>query len=131
MQQTEHYSLNLIETSDTFTPQPLNENTQALDAKLADLDTQAGSLNSRVSVLEQVRMVNGTYRGNWKDRVVSVGFTPRVVWIGGTMMTSDTRIIVDEHVCAYITNGGFFLGSYGGNSLNNSSRTYQYVARRW
>ena len=47
MQQTEHYSLNLIETSDTFTPQPLNENTQALDAKLADLDTQAGSLNSR------------------------------------------------------------------------------------
>ncbi len=131
MQQTEHYSLNLIETSDTFTPQPLNENTQAIDAKLADLDTRATGLASRVSALEQVRMVNGTYRGNWKDRVVSVGFTPRVVWIGGTMMTSDTRIIVDEHVCAYITNGGFFLGSYGGNSLNNSSRTYQYVAIRW
>jgi len=35
MQQTKTYKLNLIETSDTFSPDPLNENTEKLEAEVS------------------------------------------------------------------------------------------------
>ena len=38
MQHTDKYKLNLIETSDPFSPEPLNENAQAIEAQLAALD---------------------------------------------------------------------------------------------
>ena len=37
MQQTDKYQFNLIETSDPFSPEPLNENTRALEAQLSSL----------------------------------------------------------------------------------------------
>ena len=36
MQQTETYKLNLIETSDPFSPQALNENTQKLEEVVSE-----------------------------------------------------------------------------------------------
>ena len=35
MQHTDKYNFNLIETSDTFSPEPLNKNTEAIEAQLA------------------------------------------------------------------------------------------------
>ena len=43
MQQTETYQLNLIETSDTFSPAPLNENAQKLEAALTAARTEAAA----------------------------------------------------------------------------------------
>ena len=36
MQQTTTYKLNLIETDDVFSPEPLNQNTQKVEAALSD-----------------------------------------------------------------------------------------------
>ena len=35
MTQTDKYKLNLIETSDVFSPEPLNQNTRAVEAQLS------------------------------------------------------------------------------------------------
>ena len=43
MQQTETYQLNLIETSDTFSPAPLNENAQKLESALTAARTEAAA----------------------------------------------------------------------------------------
>lgn len=86
MQQTNQYQLNLIETSDTFSPAPLNENARKLDAAVAaeaqaraagDANEAAAraaeaaarqnadaALSARVTVLEQPRIAYGKFRGN-------------------------------------------------------------------
>ena len=85
MQQTETYQLNLIETSDTFSPAPLNENTQKLESQLravgAALDTKAAAddhadLDARVTALEAHKVVAGTYTGNGTTATIHLGFTP-------------------------------------------------------
>ena len=43
MQQTETYKLNLIETSDTFSPAPLNENAQKLESALTAARAEAAA----------------------------------------------------------------------------------------
>ena len=76
MQQTDKYQLNLIEASDTFSPAPLNENAQKLEAALAAVRAEAAAadaaLDQRVQVLEAHRYVVG--------KVTTGGFTS----LGGT-----------------------------------------------
>ena len=48
MQQTETCKLNLIETSDPFSPDALNENARTLDAQLARVDAAAAAEKARV-----------------------------------------------------------------------------------
>ena len=64
MQQTKTYKLNLIETSDTFSPDPLNENTEKLEAEVsaeaAARQSSDAALEARVTVLEARRFVAGT-----------------------------------------------------------------------
>ena len=67
MQHTNKYNLNIIETTDAFSPEPLNENIRALetllDAKAAQTDFAA--LAGRVGTLETGRLCwkFGTYPG--------------------------------------------------------------------
>ena len=49
MQQTKNYKLNLIETSDTFSPAPLNENAEKTEAALAALHAADTALTGAVS----------------------------------------------------------------------------------
>ena len=51
MRQTETYKLNLIETSDTFSPQPINENVQTIEAALSAV------------AAEGVKLAAGSYTG--------------------------------------------------------------------
>ena len=73
MQQTETYKLNKPETTDVFTPAPLNENADKLEAALAGID-------SRVTVLEARKLVVGTYKGGQESTLtVELGFRPIMV----------------------------------------------------
>lgn len=68
MKHTDKFDLNIIETTDAFSPEPLNENTQALEALLAAKAAQADfdGLAGRVGALETGRLLwkLGTYSGN-------------------------------------------------------------------
>ena len=74
MQQTETYKLNLIETSDPFSPQALNENTQKIEEVVSE---KLGEMDARVTVLEGKRIVLLVYTGDGtQNRVIQLGFTP-------------------------------------------------------
>ena len=70
MQHTDKYNLNIIETTDAFGPEPLNENTRALEAQLdAVRDEFAAAdadLSVRMGTLETGRLLwkLGSYSGN-------------------------------------------------------------------
>ncbi|MBD5099069.1 MAG: hypothetical protein HDT35_05910 [Clostridiales bacterium] len=82
MQQTETYKLNLIESSDTFSPDPLNENMEKAEEAL-------DGLNQRVTVLETHKIVTGFHEGTG---FVDLGFTPVVVFgIGSNSIGFATR----------------------------------------
>lgn len=108
MQQTETYKLNLIETSDPFSPQALNENTQKLEAVVEKIDT-------RVTVLEGHKAVFGSYNSKLLyDYHHELGFRPKAVivcGIGGnpyiTMVTDTEDGLKQAHVT--ITDTGFFI----------------------
>ena len=111
MQQTNTYKLNLIEKNDPFSPDPLNENAQkveaALDTKADSTETgqyfaslagqisalESGKANAaetsqylsslavRISTLETHRIAVGTYIGDGAERIIDVGFTPPIVFL--------------------------------------------------
>ena len=68
MKHTDKFDLNIIEMTDAFSPEPLNENTRALEALLAAKAAQADfdGLAGRVGTLETGRLLwkLGTYSGN-------------------------------------------------------------------
>ena len=79
MQQTEKYKLNLIEPTDPFLPDGLNQNTQKMeDAMIAHETEVAGALSTmdqRVTVLEGFHFACGRARTNF----IETGFMPRLV----------------------------------------------------
>lgn len=155
MQQTDKYKLNLIENSDTFSPDPLNDNMEkveaafqaASDARAAesaarkDADT---ALSKRVTALELRKLICGSYTGNGKleDRMIQLPFTPIAVLI----CSVDTKIAVREMVIAEqfsqptsasptckIVDGGFMIYFYGNaynypSTLNYANYIYNYIA---
>lgn len=139
MQQTETYKLNLIETSDTFSPAPLNENAQKIEAQLQAVQTaqsvEVAALDQRLTVLEGHKAAAGTYKGNvpfndydsWQS--IQLGFTPRFVIVQSptvcTWMTS-TGYPMDWLA---IEEGGFKVkNSTGNGSLNKDALTYGFFA---
>ena len=119
MQQTEKYKLNLIESSDPFLPEGLNQNTQkiedAMTAHEAAVDARMDATDQRVAVLEGRKLVYGWY--TWTNgsvyptnHPVQLSFTPRFVV---AQCDSSTYFIVDDHVTGNssltIIDGGFNL----------------------
>ena len=134
MQQTKTYNLKLIETSDTFSPEALNANAEALETHLARLDAaDAAEQAARASadaaetarVDAQLARVNaalerldaaaatipkftcGTYGGNsTSGRKIELPFTPRMVYVSGNTFGT---------INSYVSNIGYY---YGGMALN-------------
>ena len=138
MQQTETYKLNLIETSDVFSPNPLNENMEKLEAAIA---AEAAALDARVTMLEGSHMVAGSYAGTGTafghDQTIELGFTPKLVLIkrtGGSVSGSQTTVVTDVIVSdahgdlLKIVPGGFWVSKTINSSFNDKGTTYYYFA---
>ena len=116
MQQTNQYKLNLIESGDSFSPQPINENTELLDETLSELGQTVDYLNQN-----HLKISVGSYVGNGKNgastpNTLTFPFTPKIVFI-----------VADAQGCMF--GGTIFL--YGqtqstnlGNSVNSSGSAY-------
>ena len=86
MQQTEKRNLNIIEPSDPFLPDALNENTRKIEAALEAHEdavaAQVDALDQRIQVIEAKKFVYGSFYVPDPNRHhVSLGFTPKLVYI--------------------------------------------------
>ena len=120
MQQTNKYTLNLIEKDDTFSPDPLNDNMekveralereaaarQAADAAEAQARADAdAALDRRIQTIEAHKIVFGS-AGNGST-MANLGFTPLLLYVTG--MNGAIWIHKDYHPYSglYIVEGGF------------------------
>ena len=125
MQQTTKYKLNLIEKSDTFSPDPLNQNTQKVENALsaATAHTDAGdraeasarasadaALAQRVTALEAHHIYVGTYTGNGSTtdgQTINLGFTPAAVLLCN-YNTQNFHMLTEENYVAGSSPGTIF-----------------------
>lgn len=136
MQQTQKYKLNLIETSDTFSPAPLNENMEKLETALetglsaesAARQSADSTLRSRVSTLEGHRIAVGAYDGQTSEnnvyQTINLGFTPSVVFIQTIAFGSPT------FMTSACTDRGLTIQS-GGFKVCNDEYKLNYATRRY
>ena len=147
MQQTETYKLNLMEGSDHFSPQPLNENMEKVDTVLGTL--AAGQLHAAL----------GTYTGTGDcgssaPNTLTFDFEPKLVIIVGenrlgvfvrgstqglvSYFYPDTYRDVESVTWSGNTMRWYILKSYGDgvtyssvfghNQLNTANCTYYYYS---
>lgn len=141
MQHTETYNLNLIETSDTFSPDPLNQNAQALEnaveAARAEAQAADSALDARLKVFEAKRFKMGTYKGAGAGTeyplTVNVGFTPTMVFASTFDGTSGGILYSGYNPSGYqvakiVSNGFHIVGFAQGSSYMNSLNLYFYIA---
>lgn len=114
MQQTDKYQLNLIETSDTFSPAPLNENAQkleaALDAARAEAAAADAALDQRVQAFEAKHFAYGSYTPQSKRLDIDLGFQPAIVLVMAYGNTHSEVLMADV--------GGYTGGHSGGVTPN-------------
>lgn len=101
MQQTEKYQLNLIEKTDTFSPDPLNENMEKVEAAL-ETKADFAAMDARVQELEVHQFIVGkTTQGDTEN----LGATPKALIVYRSYAIVVTPDHPDGHV--QIVNGGF------------------------
>lgn len=142
MQQTENYQLNLIEKTDTFSPDALNENAQKVEDALAAVTAHAAAgdaavtaafqaadaaLDGRVTELEAHHFVIGNFKGDNSVRTIHLGFQPLFVLVcqdnNENMRIRFATPSVPGSLMK-ITEDGFQVS---GNSNNNAFK-YSYIA---
>ena len=140
MQHTETYNLNLIETSDTFSPDPLNQNAQALEdaveAARAEARAADSALDARLKVFEAKHVKVGMYIPKIESApmTISLGFTPKVVFAftaGGTGFGAlFSGYSSSTSPQAEIVPGGFRLNKIGNYStgMTFTNNPYVYLA---
>ncbi len=137
MQQTQTYKLNLVEGEDPFSPLPLNENAEKLEAAIsaARADAAAGdaALDQRVTVLEAKLMVVGSYTGDLtRNRQFLFDRTPSLVLVmqesgNNDWMIAGTRQFkenMNRDVALGFIENGFQIGL----EPNEKGKNYVYVA---
>ncbi len=144
MQQTNQYKLNLIESGDTFSAQPINENTEKLEgALLAQVQAIEDAKASGLQVVTGSYTGTGTY-GSKNKNTLTFPFDPLVlilaqadsghcagVWLQGT--SSGISYISDNDAATVIltwTDRSVSWQNPSGSlyQLNESGRTYRYIA---
>ena len=118
MQHTDKYQLNLIEASDTFSPEALNENAQKLEQAIsaeAAAEQQAraadvAALDQRVSALELHKYVTG-YAST--TGFTDLGFTP--IALIASSSNGHAFVTREQGITAInIVEGGFNHNGYFG-----------------
>lgn len=132
MQQTEKYKFNLIEPSDPFLPDGLNENTQKIEDALT---AHENTVEQRLTVLEGHKVALGSYTGTCRDtteaeqtkeQFVYLGFRPRVgvFWLPGAYMTLFEFLRdPNEHRYIRVSDDGFYVRA----SMNSISYVVTYL----
>ncbi len=130
MQQTETYKLNLIESSDPFSPQALNENTQKLEEVVSE---KLGEMDQRVTVLEAHKFACGSFQtpSDNGPLVVELGFTPKAVFISRQRSDHpDCLILITQsetkNMYLRIVEGGF--RHICNNGYTAYGGTYHFIA---
>lgn len=132
MKKTAKYDLNLIELSDTFSPAPINENTEKIATQFDTVRAEAATANTavdqRLQALESHRFAVGSYSGDNTAHVFSLGFTPRFVIVNASSGGGSNMAIggSSSTPSLSIVSGGFSIT--GADSTNSSSRHYCYIA---
>lgn len=153
MQQTEKYKLNLIESSDPFLPDGLNQNTQKMEDVMLAYEAKVDARIAPVAAMQKdlgthgknARIAWGSYTGNDKfgannPTSLTFDFTPVLLFI--TTTTGGARAVFIRG-CGLVTHGTsnyYVTASWPGKKvswyntsradaqLNNSNFTYVYVA---
>ena len=136
MQQTEKYQFNLVESGDTFSPAPLNDNMEKVEAALGEQADQVAALQTQI---EAKRMAIGYYQGNNGTTNIALDFTPTMVLIfnstlgGGClagMAVTGRAFNYNSSTTPLITivQDGFTIKYNANMSLNSSLSTYHYFA---
>ena len=131
MQQTQKYKLNLIERSDPFLPEGLNQNTQKVEDVLKGMeDGPLASMDQRVTVLEGHKMAYGTFSSTTQvDRVhFSLGFPPKVVLYMRNVSANGIHEIMMSVRMELGENGSMPLTDDGFDVLSFTYGVYHYVA---
>lgn len=128
--QTGKYKLNLIESSDPFLPEALNQNTQKIEDAMT---AHEEGIEQRLTVLEAHRFAFGTYQGNGNGDTtafIPLPFTPKAVFaiVYNINNTNQFLMAVDSEK----GNNGFLKllknGFSATNSLNLTHAWYNYIA---
>lgn len=149
MQQTETYKLNLIETSDPFSPNPLNENAEKTEAAIEAARAEAAAaaaagddavraeaaaahdaLEQRVVTLEGKHVVGGTYKGTGSGtQTIELGFTPQVVFIYESGTSGWWGVLHRGTTSnSKIVEGGFSVLTTTNQHFNTNGNTYSFIA---
>ena len=98
MQQTTKYQFKLIEGSDDFSPQPLNDNVEKVEEVLEDMAETVEAVQSVTTVAytpTNKPFVVGSYIGTNYDQTITLGFKPSFLIISG--LQNPTAISVTDH----------------------------------
>ena len=140
MQQTTKYQFKLIEGSDDFSPQPLNDNVEKVEQALTEFEAALEEVQEATQVLPYA---TGTYTGDGSatNRTITLGFRPKFVIITGMSRgTNEDSDSLDRFGLiglgkvssdvASLTNTGFTIqnNTYEYPQLNQSGSTYSYIA---
>lgn len=128
MQQTKTYQLSKIDVDDNFSPAPLNENVDKVEAKFAALDGADAALASRVTALEGHTVAIGSYTGTNNTLTIKLGYRPKVVWVSPTSTGGDCYIVTALGGYGTLNDNGFTL--IGGTYANIANAKYMYIAIR-
>lgn len=139
MQQTTSREFSIIESSDPFLPEALNDNTRKIEAALDAHETQTkavtDALAARITTLEGHKMVCGTYIGDGtKNRLIPLPFEPKAVLVFN-YHTKDFLLMAQglkpEYPNIYLQPNGFLVNPFYNTSSGDSnigSNPYTYVA---
>lgn len=124
-----------MERGDIFSPDPLNQNMEKVEAQLDAVRAEAGAsisaeaqaraagdsaLSQRVTALEIKQYIFGSFTGTGQNpQFVDLGFTPAaVVLCNGAkyahgMLAKNYGMMSNSTICAKIVDGGIQLNSVG------------------
>ena len=133
MQQTNKHKFNLIETGDTFSPDPLNENMEKVESALAAVYTTMGTGG------QTCRIACGSFTGNGSTQTLTFDFYPLAVLLA-TKTTTGTSTALLVRGCSSSTGGaggsissvewkenGLSYSSIMSNEYNKSDMPVWYV----
>lgn len=134
MQQTTKYKLDLIEKTDAFSPDALNQNMEKVEEAI---QAETAALEQRVVALEAHRFYLGHYVGNGAyRREIDIGFKPKAVLLfreqsdshGTVVLITESWPITVPFDMASITENGLQVGAKNGNGYNVSTVNYYFLA---